>query len=89
MGMVELSPSLREGREVTSGEGRRHASDNSKRTMTKKSPTPFTTNRARSLLAERLQIRPTEGLSLFQFTYDDFTLTDYNPYPHIKATVAV
>ena len=26
---------------------------------------------------------------IFQFTYDDFTLTDYNPYPHIKATVAV
>ncbi len=55
MGMVELSPSLREGREVTSGEGRRQASDDSKRTMTKKSPIPFTTNRARSLLAERLQ----------------------------------
>ncbi len=55
MGMVELSLSLREGREVTSGEGRRQASDDSKRTMTKKSPIPFTTNRARSLLAERLQ----------------------------------
>ncbi len=52
---VELSPSLREGREVTSGEGRRQASDDSKRTMTKKSPIPFTTNLARSLLAERLQ----------------------------------
>jgi len=26
---------------------------------------------------------------LFAFTYEDFELTDYNPYPHIKGTVAV
>ncbi|MCI6617541.1 MAG: thymidylate synthase [Prevotella sp.] len=27
--------------------------------------------------------------SLFDFQYDDFTLTDYDPYPHISATVSV
>lgn len=27
--------------------------------------------------------------SIFEFKYEDFTLTDYNPYPHIKATVSV
>ncbi len=27
--------------------------------------------------------------SLFDFTYDDFTLSDYDPHPHIKAAVAV
>jgi thymidylate synthase len=27
--------------------------------------------------------------SLFDFTYDDFTLAGYNPHPHIKAMVAV
>ncbi len=26
---------------------------------------------------------------IFGFSYDDFTLTDYNPYPHIKAEVSV
>ncbi len=26
---------------------------------------------------------------LFDFKYEDFTLVDYNPYPHIKAEVAV
>ncbi|WP_274572287.1 thymidylate synthase [Neisseria leonii] len=26
---------------------------------------------------------------LFAFTFDDFTLTDYDPHPHIKAPVAV
>ena len=26
---------------------------------------------------------------LFAFTYEDFELTDYNPYPHIKGAVAV
>lgn len=36
----------------------------------------------------KLQINP-RVTDIFQFTYDDFTLTDYNPYPHIKATVAV
>ena len=29
------------------------------------------------------------GQSLFDFVYDDFTLTDYNPYPHIPAPVSV
>ncbi len=30
-----------------------------------------------------------EVASLFDFTYDDFTLSGYNPHPHIKAEVAV
>ena len=39
-------------------------------------------------LLPKMQISP-RVTDIFQFTYDDFTLTDYNPYPHIKATVAV
>ncbi len=27
--------------------------------------------------------------SIFDFTYDDFTLSDYDPHPHIKAQVSV
>jgi len=27
--------------------------------------------------------------SIFDFQYEDFTLTDYDPHPHIKATVSV
>lgn len=27
--------------------------------------------------------------NIFEFKYDDFKLVDYNPYPHIKASVAV
>ncbi len=30
-----------------------------------------------------------EVKDIFDFTFDDFTLTDYNPYPHIKGVVAV
>ena len=26
---------------------------------------------------------------IFDFTYDDFTLTDYNPHPHIAGKVSV
>ena len=26
---------------------------------------------------------------IFDFTFDDFTLVDYNPHPHIKGIVAV
>ena len=26
---------------------------------------------------------------LFEFTYEDFELVDYDPHPHIKAAVAV
>ena len=26
---------------------------------------------------------------IFDFTFDDFTLLDYNPHPHIKGKVAV
>ena len=36
----------------------------------------------------RMEINP-EVNSLFDFVYDDFRLTDYNPHPHIKAAVAV
>jgi thymidylate synthase len=31
----------------------------------------------------------TEVGSIFDFVYEDFTLTDYDPHPHIKAEVAV
>ena len=27
--------------------------------------------------------------SIFDFKYEDFSLENYNPHPHIKATVAV
>ncbi len=30
-----------------------------------------------------------EITDLFEFTFDDFQLTDYNPHPHIKAQVSV
>ena len=30
-----------------------------------------------------------EVKSIFDFKYSDFTLEDYNPYPHIKGDVAV
>jgi len=30
-----------------------------------------------------------EVRSLFDFTYDDFHLSGYEPHPHIKAEVAV
>ena len=26
---------------------------------------------------------------IFSFTFDDFTLTDYDPHPHIKGAVAI
>jgi thymidylate synthase len=35
-----------------------------------------------------IQIR-NRGQSIFQFGYDDFELTGYDPHPHIKAPVAV
>lgn len=31
----------------------------------------------------------TEVKNIFEFTYKDFTLVDYNPHPHIKGAVAV
>jgi thymidylate synthase len=27
--------------------------------------------------------------SIFDFKFDDFTLVDYNPHPHIKGAVAI
>lgn len=36
----------------------------------------------------RMTINP-EVKSIFDFKYDDFTLEDYNPHPHIKAEVSV
>lgn len=36
----------------------------------------------------RMLINP-EVKSIFDFKYDDFTLVDYDPLPHIKATVSV
>lgn len=36
----------------------------------------------------RMRINP-EVKSIFDFKYEDFTLEDYNPHPHIKATVSV
>lgn len=36
----------------------------------------------------RMRINPAVK-DLFRFTYDDFAIEDYDPYPHIKAEVAV
>ncbi|MCB0685617.1 MAG: thymidylate synthase, partial [Saprospiraceae bacterium] len=36
----------------------------------------------------QMKINP-ERKNIFDFKYEDFTLTDYDPHPHIKATVAV
>ena len=36
----------------------------------------------------RMVINP-EVKDIFSFSYDDFRLEDYNPHPHIKATVSV
>ncbi|MBQ9641026.1 MAG: thymidylate synthase [Bacteroidaceae bacterium] len=36
----------------------------------------------------RMQLNPNVK-SIFDFQYEDFTLTDYNPYDHIKAKVSV
>jgi thymidylate synthase len=30
-----------------------------------------------------------EVTDIFDFKFEDFTLVDYNPYPHIKGVVAV
>jgi len=30
-----------------------------------------------------------EVKDLFEFKFEDFTLTDYDPHPHIKGAVAV
>ena len=35
-----------------------------------------------------MHINP-EVKDIFAFQYEDFGLTGYNPYPHIKAAVAV
>ena len=35
-----------------------------------------------------MKINP-EVKTIFDFKYDDFTLTDYNPHPHIKGAIAV
>ena len=35
-----------------------------------------------------MKINP-EVHSILDFTYEDFTLIDYNPHPHIKAKVSV
>ena len=36
----------------------------------------------------KMLINP-EVSSIFDFKYEDFQLTDYNPHPHIKAAVSV
>ena len=36
----------------------------------------------------KMNLNP-EVKDIFDFTYEDFTLTDYNPHPHIKGIVAV
>ncbi len=36
----------------------------------------------------KMHINP-EVTDIFDFTFDDFTLTDYNPHPHIKGVVAI
>jgi thymidylate synthase len=36
----------------------------------------------------KMKINPAVN-SIFDFKFDDFELTDYNPHPHIKAAVAI
>ena len=36
----------------------------------------------------KLEINP-EVKNIFDFKYEDFSITGYNPHPHIKAVVAV
>ena len=36
----------------------------------------------------RMKINP-EVKNIFDFTFDDFTLVDYDPHPHISAPIAV
>jgi len=36
----------------------------------------------------RLTLNP-DKTSIFDFAFEDFTFTGYDPYPHIKAEVAV
>ncbi len=43
---------------------------------------------ARLQLTREMLINP-EVSSIFDFKYEDFQLTDYNPHPHIKAAVSV
>jgi thymidylate synthase len=35
-----------------------------------------------------MKINP-EVKDIFEFTYEDFTLENYDPHPHIKAAVAI
>ena len=36
----------------------------------------------------KMKLNP-EITNIFDFTFDDFTLVDYDPHPHIKGIVAV
>ena len=36
----------------------------------------------------RMEINP-DVKSIFDFKYEDFTLCDYNPHPHIKGAISV
>jgi thymidylate synthase len=36
----------------------------------------------------KMEINP-EIKSIFDFKFEDFTLVDYNPHPHIKGAVAI
>ncbi|MGE6300022.1 thymidylate synthase, partial [Guptibacillus hwajinpoensis] len=36
----------------------------------------------------KMKINP-DVKSIFDFSFDDFELTDYNPHPHIKGEVSV
>ena len=36
----------------------------------------------------RMEINP-DVKSIFDFKYEDFTLYDYNPHPHIKGAISV
>ncbi|MFQ5524866.1 MAG: thymidylate synthase [Thermoanaerobaculia bacterium] len=51
-------------------------------------------DQARAQLAREPRARPVMRLnpevrSVFDFTYEDFTLEDYDPHPHIKAPISV
>ena len=38
---------------------------------------------------EQLKADLGDSIRIFDFKYEDFTLEDYNPHPHIKGIVAV
>ena len=46
-------------------------------------------NRAQTQLAKKANVDLTEVKDIFSFKYEDFTLLNYDPHPHIKGAVAI